>query len=86
MASGKPIIASDVGGIPELIYDGENGILVKPDDVNALSEAILKMSYDDYLRRKISQNALKTVVHARKIAKRYVSLYEYMMEKDYHQR
>ena len=41
MAASKPVIATHVGGIPELIYDGETGILVPPEDVEALTGNII---------------------------------------------
>jgi len=40
MAAGKPVICTAVGGVPELIEDGENGLLVPPQDVNALAQAM----------------------------------------------
>lgn len=43
MAWGKPIVASSVGGILNLIKDGENGLLVRPADVDGLAEAILRL-------------------------------------------
>jgi glycosyltransferase involved in cell wall biosynthesis len=43
MAAGKPVVASRVGGIPDLVHDGETGYLVPPADAKALSDAILKL-------------------------------------------
>ena len=37
MAMGLPVIASSIGGVPELIADGENGLLVAPRDVRQLA-------------------------------------------------
>jgi glycosyltransferase involved in cell wall biosynthesis len=50
MACGKPIIASEVGGIPDMIGD-DSGILVPPGDVSALTEAILRLARDSALRQ-----------------------------------
>ena len=40
MAASKPVVATSVGGVPELVLDGETGILVPPRDVPGLSQAI----------------------------------------------
>jgi glycosyltransferase involved in cell wall biosynthesis len=40
LAAGTPVIATRVGGVPEVVHDGENGLLVPPGDVNALTDAI----------------------------------------------
>ena len=40
MASGLPVVAASVGGTPELVVDGETGLLVAPDDVRALASAL----------------------------------------------
>lgn len=54
---GKPVIATRIGGIPELVQDNVNGFLVEYGDVNALSNSILKLSKDAILRENISLNA-----------------------------
>ena len=40
MAAAKPVVATRVGGVPELVVDGETGILVPPEDSEALARAI----------------------------------------------
>jgi glycosyltransferase involved in cell wall biosynthesis len=50
MAAGLPVIASAVGGVPELVVDGETGILVPPGDVAALADAIARVLTDADLR------------------------------------
>src|SRR5205085_12319852 len=46
MASGLPVVATDVGGIPEVVRPGINGQLVPPDDVGALADAVLALMDD----------------------------------------
>lgn len=46
MAAGKVIISTEVGAIPEVVKNKENGILIKPGDVNSLRDAILRISSD----------------------------------------
>jgi glycosyltransferase involved in cell wall biosynthesis len=61
MACGKPVVASRVGGIPELIEHGRNGILVDPDDPDALCAAISQLLADEGLRESLGANARLTV-------------------------
>lgn len=51
MASGKPVIGADAGGIPEVVRHGTDGVLVPYGDVEALSEAIVTVGRDAALRR-----------------------------------
>jgi glycosyltransferase involved in cell wall biosynthesis len=53
MAAGLPVVASAVGGIPELVVDGETGFLVPPGDPEALAEALRRVVADDELRRRL---------------------------------
>jgi glycosyltransferase involved in cell wall biosynthesis len=45
-AAGKPVVATKVGAIPELVHDGQNGILVPPDNVTAMATAIVLILQD----------------------------------------
>lgn len=65
MASGKPVIASRVGGLPELVVDGETGILVAPGDVQALSEAIVRLLADRRLRERMGAAATRHMARFR---------------------
>jgi L-malate glycosyltransferase len=62
MASRRPVVASAVGGILEIIEDGISGILVEPDNPAALAQAILAILRDDALQRAIVSNAHERVL------------------------
>lgn len=62
MASGIPVIASKVGGIPEIIEDGRSGILVEPGNVRAFTDAIERLLSDDSMRREIGQYGREQVL------------------------
>jgi len=53
-ATAKPVIASRVGGIPELVTDGENGLLIPPADPANLAEAMLKIATDPALASRLA--------------------------------
>jgi len=59
-----PVIATNVGGVPEIIIPHETGILIPPRDAAALKEAVLRILEDTSLRKKIIHNA-KQMVSAR---------------------
>jgi glycosyltransferase involved in cell wall biosynthesis len=54
-ASGKPVIASNVGGIPEMVDDGVNGFLFQIGDTVALTDRIRRLIHDPALRREMGQ-------------------------------
>ena len=55
MASGKPVVGSRVGGVPDLVKHGENGFLVEPGDKNGLSAAIEKLLTDKTVRDQMGE-------------------------------
>jgi len=59
MAAGKPVIATAVGGVPELVQDGVSGVLVPPENVEALADAMLKLAGDAALRTRSGQAAFR---------------------------
>jgi glycosyltransferase involved in cell wall biosynthesis len=50
MATGKPVVSTTVAGIPELVANGENGLLVPPRDARALADAMEQFARDENLR------------------------------------
>jgi glycosyltransferase involved in cell wall biosynthesis len=55
MAQGRPVVATSVGGTPELVVDGETGLLVPPGDVDALAEALRRLLADSALARRLGE-------------------------------
>lgn len=55
MALGRPVVATTVGGTPELVADGETGLLVPPRDVGALTAALKRVLDDEGLRRRLGK-------------------------------
>jgi glycosyltransferase involved in cell wall biosynthesis len=55
MAHGRPVVAGDVGGLRDLVVDGETGYLVPPRDVTALRKALERLLGDRDLRRSLGE-------------------------------
>jgi len=55
MAMRKPIIATDLGGIPEVVTEGRNGLLVRPEP-EPIASALITLFRDDELRSSIERN------------------------------
>ena len=62
LAQGTPVISSRVGGIPEFIEDGRAGLLVRPGDADALSEALRRLYGDPALARSMGRYGQETTV------------------------
>lgn len=55
LASGRAVVASAVGGLPDLVRDGETGLLVPPGDSVALAAAVKRLAADEALRRRLGR-------------------------------
>ena len=77
MAAGTPAVAARVGGIPEFANDGENALLVPPDDEDALAAALTRLASDDALCERLAAGgrARAAELSWARIAPRYVNLY-----------
>ncbi|MGC9397909.1 MAG: glycosyltransferase family 4 protein [Anaerolineae bacterium] len=77
MAMGRPIIASEIAGIPEVIEDGKNGILVQPKNVAVLAQTVCRLLEDSSLRQRLGRSARATALSNlgwKQIAERIVVL------------
>ena len=61
MAMEKPVVASRVGGIPDLVQHGTNGFLVAPGDVEELADALMKTLNDKGLAEKMGKAGRKMI-------------------------
>ena len=61
MASGRPVVASNVGGIPEVVKDGVTGLLFKRGDAEDLADKIIKVLSDRSLAQSLASNAKEIV-------------------------
>ncbi len=78
MACSRPVVATRVGGIPELVSDGLTGFLVLPGDSAAIAEKILALLNDGEMRSRMGQMGRKTAdVHfdLKKYVKELIRLY-----------
>ncbi|MFC1599716.1 glycosyltransferase family 4 protein [Patescibacteria group bacterium] len=78
MAAWLPVLASNVGGIPEIIEDNVNGFLVEPKDSDALAKKILELfnenfKFEEYIKN--AQAILKDKFDAKAMAKQYEKIY-----------
>jgi glycosyltransferase involved in cell wall biosynthesis len=62
MATGAPVISTTAGSVPELITNGENGLLVPPDDPIALAAAIQKLQHDPVYAAAMGENARRIIL------------------------
>ncbi len=85
MSTGLPMVSTKVGGVLEIIEDGENGVLVPPKHPEELAQAILRLYRDGKLRDKLGKNARNTVLNkytAEKVVTQYLDTFESVRVRD----
>ena len=84
MACGKAVVATDVGGIPDVIINGETGVLVKKNNPRDLSEAIVCLLSDNKKRMELGEKArekIQDTLSLENTTKETIKLYESSMKK-----
>jgi glycosyltransferase involved in cell wall biosynthesis len=77
MSAGKPVVATSVGGNPELVEDGKTGYLVPPGDPHSMAEALLRLLVSPELRREMGLRAkyrAESLFSVTKMVERYDNL------------
>ena len=82
MAMGRPVVASRIGGLPDIVVDGETGLLVPPGDWRALQQAIQRLLDDPALRERLGAMAKQRVVEfqARTVVPRIEQVYQEVLQ------
>ena len=78
IASGKPVVTTIAGGTTDIIQDGVNGLLVKPRDIKAFTNAVLILANNKDLRTKMGERGREMAVDKfdwKTIAKKYIQVY-----------
>lgn len=86
MASSIPVIATNVGGVPEIINNDINGLLVPPGDPFSLSQAIFDLYKNEFKRQRLSKNGLETIENkftSHCMVKKIENLYESVLRLKY---
>jgi L-malate glycosyltransferase len=82
MSAGKPVLGTKVSGIPDIVVDGYNGLLVNPESPEGISEGVLRLLRGDDLER-LGQGAYETASRFSQsnITDKYISIYRATLEK-----
>lgn len=79
MASGKPVIGSNVGGIPSLIEDGRNGFLFESENVDDLADKLQRLLSDPTLARRMGEES-RRIVEEKFSSEKYVENFRKMVD------
>ncbi|MGQ9679865.1 MAG: N-acetyl-alpha-D-glucosaminyl L-malate synthase BshA [Candidatus Bathyarchaeia archaeon] len=79
MSTGLPVISTRIGGVPEIVVNNENGILVPPRNPKKIAESILRLKNDEKFRKRLGLEARKTILErytCEKIVRKYEEIYQ----------
>jgi glycosyltransferase involved in cell wall biosynthesis len=85
MACGTTVVASDVGGIADIVHPGQTGLLVPPGDADALASALRALIVDRIWREGLGENARRYCTEHLSLdceAKKYVALYRQLLDQN----
>ena len=86
MACGVPVVSTEVGGVPELVKHGCNGLLARPHDARGIADALALLLEDKQLRQQLGEAARRTVMEhfdVRSAANRLATLFGFAPEGSY---
>jgi glycosyltransferase involved in cell wall biosynthesis len=84
MAASVPIVATTVGGVPEIVSDGESAILVPPANVDMLAKAVLKLAEDRPLAKQLAAVAFdkaRLMFSPAKYDERILNIYDALLRR-----
>ncbi len=84
MSCGLPVVATAVGGIPEIITDNENGLLVPLGDIDALADKLYAILTDGTLAHRLGKQARHTILErhtAEKVVPQYEKIYQRVIQR-----
>lgn len=85
MASGLPVVATNVGGNPELVVDGETGILVQRGDDKKFASAVIRILQNPELKKQMGFSGRQRVIERftfNRMMEEYIALYESLLSED----
>ena len=84
MAAGKPLVATRVGGLPEVVRPGETGLLVDEKDAEALAAAIVTLTRDPEMRARMGSAGRALIRDSMtwdKVAERFEAVYQRVLDR-----
>jgi glycosyltransferase involved in cell wall biosynthesis len=84
MAAGVPVLASKVGGVPDLIEDGQTGLFCDPQQPESFRTGVARLLDDPALRQRLAADARQRALerfHPQVIARRHLEIYREVLKK-----